>query len=125
MPTSPIANFENPAPNTWRFHSSGTVFSANPANIAAVEDAGFDWVSMANNHIGDAGDNGILQTMKNLDKHDIAHAGAGTNFKAAHKASLLEVGRRDGRPARLRHDRADVLGGGRQPGQRAHDRSRR
>ena len=87
-----IANFENPAPNTWRFHSSGTVFSANPANIAAVEDAGFDWVSMANNHIGDAGDNGILQTMKNLDKHDIAHSGAGKNFKDAHKASLLKVG---------------------------------
>ena len=87
-----IANFENPAPNTWRFHSSGTVFSANPANIAAVEDAGFDWVSMANNHIGDAGDNGILQTMKNLDKHDIAHSGAGKNLKDAHKASMLKVG---------------------------------
>ena len=87
-----IANFENPAPNTWRFHPSGTVFSANPANIAAVEDAGFDWVSMANNHIGDAGDNGILQTMKNLDKHDIAHSGAGKNLKDAHKASMLKVG---------------------------------
>ncbi len=87
-----IANFENPAPDDWRFHPSGTVFSANPANIAALEDAGFDWVSVANNHIGDAGDDGILQTIKNLDKHDIAHAGAGRNTKAAHKAALLEVG---------------------------------
>ena len=87
-----IANFENPAPNTWRFHPSGTVFSANPANIAAVRDAGFDWVSIANNHIGDAGDNGILQTMKNLDKDGIKHAGAGKNLQAAHKASLLKVG---------------------------------
>ncbi|HEY4190260.1 MAG TPA: CapA family protein [Candidatus Limnocylindrales bacterium] len=87
-----IANFENPAPNNWRFHASGTVFSANPANIAAVKDAGFDWVSIANNHIGDAGDTGILQTMKNLDKDKIAHAGAGATTKAAHKASLLKVG---------------------------------
>ena len=87
-----IANFENPAPNNWRFHPSGTVFSANPANIAALQDAGFDWVSMANNHIGDAGDLGILQTMKNLDKHDIAHAGAGRNTTAAHKAALIEAG---------------------------------
>ena len=87
-----IANFENPAPNDWRFHPSGTVFSANPANIAALSDAGFDWVSMANNHIGDAGDDGILQTMKNLNKYDIAHAGAGRNTKAAHKAALIEAG---------------------------------
>ena len=87
-----IANFENPAPDDWRFHPSGTVFSANPANIAALQDAGFDWVSMANNHIGDAGDNGILQTMKNLNKHDIAHSGAGKNTKAAHKASLIKAG---------------------------------
>ena len=47
---------------------------------------------MANNHIGDAGDLGILQTMKNLDKHDIAHAGAGRNTTAAHKAALIEAG---------------------------------
>ena len=87
-----IANFENPAPDDWRFHPSGTVFSANPANIAALQDAGFDWVSMANNHIGDAGDDGILQTMKNLNKHDIAHSGAGKNTKAAHKAALIKAG---------------------------------
>ncbi len=87
-----IANFENPAPNDWRFHASGTVFSANRANIAALEDAGFDWVSMANNHIGDAGDSGILQTMKNLDEHDIAHSGAGRNTTAAHKAALVKAG---------------------------------
>ncbi len=87
-----IANFENPAPNNWRFHPSGTVFAANPANIAALQDAGFDWVSMANNHIGDAGDLGILQTMKNLDHYDIAHAGAGRNTTAAHKAALIDAG---------------------------------
>ncbi len=87
-----IANFENPAPDDWRFHGSGTVFSANPDNIATLSDAGFDWVSMANNHIGDAGDDGILQTMKNLDDHGIAHSGAGRNTKAAHRAALVEAG---------------------------------
>lgn len=87
-----IANFENPAPKNYRFHSSGTVFSANPAFIKGVRNAGFDWVSLANNHIGDAGGKGILQTMKNLDKYGIAHSGAGADSGEAHKAALLRVG---------------------------------
>ncbi len=87
-----IANFENPAPNAWRFHDHGTVFSANPKNIAVLKSAGIDWVSMANNHIGDAGRNGILQTAANLDKYGIAHSGAGANTTQAHKAALIKVG---------------------------------
>ena len=87
-----IANFENPAPNSFRFHASGTVFSANPKDIAGVKDAGIDWVSLANNHIGDAGRTGMLQTMTNLDKYGIAHGGLGKNLAAAHKATLLKAG---------------------------------
>jgi len=87
-----IANFENPAPKSWRFHDHGTVFSADPRNIAVLKSAGIDWVSMANNHIGDAGRNGILQTAANLDKYGIAHSGAGANTTQAHKASLIKVG---------------------------------
>ncbi len=87
-----IANFENPAPDRFRFHSSGTVFSANPAYIKGLRNAGIDWVSMANNHSGDAGRAGILQTMDNLDGYGIAHTGAGAGADAAHRPSILEAG---------------------------------
>jgi hypothetical protein len=87
-----IANFENPAPDDWRFHGSGMMFSADPKHIKGLVDAGLDWVSLANNHMGDSGDSGILQTMKNLDKYGLAHGGAGANTKQAHKATLLEAG---------------------------------
>ena len=87
-----IANFENPAPNAFRFHGSGTVFSANPAYIKGLSTVGIDWVSLANNHIGDAGRTGMLQTIRNVAKYDIAHSGLGKNAKAAHKAALLKVG---------------------------------
>ncbi len=87
-----IANFENPAPDAYRFHGSGTIFSANPAYIKGLRTVGIDWVSLANNHIGDAGRAGMLQTMRNVDKYDIAHSGLGKNSKAAHKAALLKVG---------------------------------
>ncbi len=87
-----IANFENPAPDRFSFHASGTSFSANPAYIEALKDAGIDWVSLANNHIGDQGRRGVVQTMRNLDDHGIEHGGAGRTFADAHTATLIDVG---------------------------------
>ena len=87
-----IANFENPAPDAFRWHGKGTVFSANPKHIKGLVDAGLDWVSLANNHIGDAGRKGMLQTMKNLDRYGLAHGGLGKNASAAHQATLLKAG---------------------------------
>ena len=87
-----IANFENPAPNRFSFHDQGTNFSANPANIKGLVDAGIDWVSLANNHAADQGTTGILQTMRNLDKAGIEHGGAGRTFAKAHEATLMQVG---------------------------------
>ena len=87
-----VANFENPAPNVPRYHTEGTVFSADPRLISGLSDAGIDVVSIANNHIGDAGKAGILQTVANLDKYGIKHAGAGKNATAAHKPAIVNVG---------------------------------
>jgi hypothetical protein len=87
-----IANFENPAPDRWRFHAKGMVFSANPDHLSGLVNAGIDWVSLANNHIGDAGRNGILQTMGNLDDVGIRHGGTGRDATRAHRATLMEIG---------------------------------
>lgn len=40
-----------------------------------LEQSGFDVMSIANNHIGDFGSIGIKNTMKTLEKHNIAYAG--------------------------------------------------
>jgi poly-gamma-glutamate capsule biosynthesis protein CapA/YwtB (metallophosphatase superfamily) len=87
-----IANFENPAPNAFRYHTSGTVFSADPKLIQGLANAGLDWVGLANNHIGDAGGAGILQTIKNLKKYDIRSGGAGKDIDAARAPSILDAG---------------------------------
>jgi hypothetical protein len=87
-----IANFENPAPDNFRYHAKGTVFSADPKLIKGLADAGIDYVGVANNHIGDAGRAGILQTIANLAGDGIASSGAGRNVAAAHKPALLDVG---------------------------------
>jgi hypothetical protein len=87
-----IANFENPAPDEFRYHTTGTVFSADPALIEGLANAGIDWVSLANNHIGDAGRTGILQTIDNLADFGIASGGAGRNARAARRPTILEAG---------------------------------
>ena len=87
-----VANFENPAPDDPKYHTQGTVFSADPRLISGLKRAGIDVVSIANNHIGDAGKAGILQTIANLDRYGLKHAGAGRNAAAAHKPAIIDVG---------------------------------
>ena len=84
-----IANFENPAPDAFRYHTSGLRFSADPKLITGLADAGIDWVGLANNHIGDAGSVGILQTIANLRERGIQASGAGKNLAAARTPAIL------------------------------------
>jgi poly-gamma-glutamate capsule biosynthesis protein CapA/YwtB (metallophosphatase superfamily) len=87
-----IANFENPAPDRFYYHPGGFTFTADPALIEGLTNAGIDWVSLANNHIGNAGDQGVLDTLQNLDSWGIAHGGAEANLAAAREATLLDAG---------------------------------
>jgi hypothetical protein len=87
-----VANFENPAPNVSSYHTSGIRFTADPRLIPGLVKAGIDYVSIANNHIGDAGDLGILQTIANLKKRGLKYSGAGKDLAAARKPAILEAG---------------------------------
>jgi poly-gamma-glutamate synthesis protein (capsule biosynthesis protein) len=87
-----LANFENPAPDRFRWHTSKTVFTADPRLIDGVVNAGIDYVSIANNHIGDAGDAGILQTIANLKERGLKYSGAGKDLAAARRPAMLEAG---------------------------------
>ncbi len=106
-----IANFENPAPNAFTYHRGGFTFSADPALIEGLKNTGIDWVSLANNHIGDAGGRGVVETAANLDRWGIAHGGAGANLREARAPSLLRAG--DSSVAILAYDtiRADYAAG--------------
>lgn len=86
-----LANFENPAPDRPRWHTSGTVFNADPDLIDGLVGAGIDYVSLANNHIGDAGNAGVLQTIDNLDARGLAYSGAGKDLDAARTPAMLEA----------------------------------
>lgn len=87
-----IANFENPAPDAFRYHTGGTIFSADPRLIKGLAKAGIDWVGLANNHIRNAGGLGIVQTIKNLDRYGIRSSGAGKDLASARTPAILDAG---------------------------------
>jgi poly-gamma-glutamate capsule biosynthesis protein CapA/YwtB (metallophosphatase superfamily) len=74
-------------------HKKVFYFRADPERGAAtLEVAGVDFAALANNHIGDFGNAGLLETIGVLDRHHIAHAGAGANLAAARMPAVLNAG---------------------------------
>jgi poly-gamma-glutamate capsule biosynthesis protein CapA/YwtB (metallophosphatase superfamily) len=67
---------------------------APPENLAAIRGAGFGIVSLGGNHIADLGAEGIADTIAELDRLGIAHAGAGANLLAARRPAIVQRGGR-------------------------------
>ena len=86
-----LANSEEPTPDKWVYHDTGTVFTGNPALLAGVANAGFDLVGCANNHIGDAGRAGIMQTLASLAKVKVAAFGCGKDLDAARVPAVYDL----------------------------------
>ncbi len=87
-----IVNLESPEPNRFRYHASGFVFTGSPALLAGLRNAGIDVAGLANNHLGNGGRQGILDTIANLNKVGVGHAGAGVNSTAARKPAWVQAG---------------------------------
>lgn len=77
--------------------SGGTYMRAEPALLQELVWAGFDLVSMANNHTGDYGVEGMRLTRQYVEKAGLVGAGVGENLHEAREARFLETA--DGRVA--------------------------
>ena len=79
-----------PTPCTRTFNLQGPA-----AAVTALATAGVDVVITAGNHAKDCWacplDAGLLDTLENLDKAGLAHAGAGEDLAAARRPALIEV----------------------------------
>lgn len=68
------------------------IFRASPSYSGRIlHNAGFDIVSLANNHTMDYRAEGLLETLEELEKHQIAYVGGGRNLAEATRAKILEV----------------------------------
>ena len=86
-----VANHEQPVTEQAQFHPSGTRFSGRPELTRIFTRAGIDFLSLANNHIGDYGADGIQATRRILREHGIAFGGAGRELEQARKVEFLEA----------------------------------
>ncbi|XEC93243.1 CapA family protein [Paenibacillus tarimensis] len=67
------------------------VFKGAPNLLPSLKEAGFDIVSLANNHTLDQGVEGLFDTMRHLDEAGIAHTGAGKDDTEAFTPTVLEA----------------------------------
>jgi hypothetical protein len=66
-------------------------FGGSPALVPVLEDAGFDALSLANNHTGDYGERALRQTVETLQQSRIRPFGAGDDVAEAAAPAVLEA----------------------------------
>lgn len=69
-------------------------FRADPMTVKLLDVFGTDAVTLANNHVYDYGEAGLLDTMRYLDEAGVPHLGAGQNLDEASKILYYVVGGR-------------------------------
>jgi poly-gamma-glutamate capsule biosynthesis protein CapA/YwtB (metallophosphatase superfamily) len=87
-----LANLENPVLRNATWHDSGTTFNGDLRLLPLLEDAGIDGVTLANNHTLDANAPGLQETMENLDRAGISHAGGGMDLTSAREPMIFNLG---------------------------------
>lgn len=66
-------------------------FKSNPESLSGLKNAGFDMVSVANNHSMDFLQKGFLDTLTHLDKAGLLYVGGGLNAQEAYRAKSVNV----------------------------------
>jgi poly-gamma-glutamate capsule biosynthesis protein CapA/YwtB (metallophosphatase superfamily) len=85
-----FGNLENPISTRGKQQAKSYTFHADPTVVEGLEWAGFDVLSLANNHVGDYGDIALTDTLDILDAAHIVAVGAGRTITEAHEARIVE-----------------------------------
>ena len=86
-----VGNLETPLSRRGRaVPGKKFTFRGSPGITKGLTWAGFDLVGMGNNHARDYGSLALKDTLANLDRADVAHAGAGMNRSAAFEPAIIE-----------------------------------
>ena len=81
----PIATVGEPIPD------KEYTFRGHPRLVKGIVNAGFDVLSLANNHTGDYGDAALLGTLGALAASDMKYCGAGADLETARKPAVMQV----------------------------------
>lgn len=88
-----IVNFECPVRTTsgGGIKKDGPSLKCSPKAVDALKYAGFDCVTLANNHFYDQGENGVRETIQTLTDAGIAYVGGGRNLEDAAQTLFQEI----------------------------------
>jgi poly-gamma-glutamate synthesis protein (capsule biosynthesis protein) len=85
-----FGNLEGPASDKGVDSKNLYSFRMNPSVVPALKGAGFDVLSLANNHIADWGREAFIDTMNRLKENEIYYIGAGFNETEAETPVIIE-----------------------------------
>lgn len=88
-----VVNLECPITNsTQRINKTGPCLKTENINsLDALKYVGFNMLTLANNHIQDYGENGVLDTITNANSKGFDTVGAGKNFKSASEPFVKKI----------------------------------
>lgn len=86
-----FGNLESPIIEGKAVNDSEMVFRTDPKSVKGLKFAGFNVMSIANNHIMNFGLKGLASTIDNLDENDILHIGAGLDEEDIFKPAFKKI----------------------------------
>ncbi|MES0339535.1 MAG: CapA family protein [Anaerolineales bacterium] len=86
-----IGNLESALGDLGAPEDKGYTFRAPIETVETLSLAGFDLLSLANNHAMDFGEDALIQAIQLLESRGINTVGAGVNDAAAHRPVILEM----------------------------------
>jgi poly-gamma-glutamate synthesis protein (capsule biosynthesis protein) len=87
-----IINLETAITTSEDAVPKGINYRTHPGNVATLTAAGIDCCGLANNHVLDWGEAGLLDTLQFLAAAEVPVVGAGRTAESAHQPALLPVG---------------------------------
>lgn len=90
-PQARIINLETSVTRSDAYERKGINYRMSPENAATLAAAGLDCCLLANNHVLDWGEQGLVDTLQTLEALHIKTAGAGRNLEEAAKPAILDI----------------------------------
>ncbi len=90
-PHARIVNLETSITRSDAFEPKGINYRMSPENAPCLAAAGLDCCVLANNHVLDWGQAGLLDTLNALERLGVKTAGAGRNLAEANAPAIIEI----------------------------------
>lgn len=86
-----ICHLETPLATPRGPFASYPVFNAPPQVVSGLQEAGYDVCSTASNHSVDQGGDGLVRTLKTLNRADMEHFGTALSRKGSRRIDVVDV----------------------------------